>query len=83
MSSVLSIASGGLQSAARRIAVSANAIATASASRPATGVRADNPDASLVKEAVAQIQALASYRANATVIRIQRDLDEALLDVLA
>lgn len=39
------------------------------------------PNVSLVEEAVEQKLALASYRANAAVIRVQQELDDALLDV--
>ncbi len=39
------------------------------------------PNVSFVEEAVEQKLALASYRANAAVIRVQQELDDALLDV--
>jgi flagellar basal-body rod protein FlgC len=39
------------------------------------------PNVDLVEEAVNQKIALASYRANAAVIRIQQKLDDALLDI--
>lgn len=90
MSSVISIALGGLQAASRRLAVSANNIATGSASRLELAPRAaarpsggqvNIPDAGLIADVVALSQAIASYRANATVIRVQRDLDAALLDL--
>lgn len=41
------------------------------------------PNVSLVEEAVEQSRALASYRANAAVIRVQQELDDALLDIEA
>ncbi len=39
------------------------------------------PNVSLVEEAVNQKVALASYRANAAVIRTQQEIDDALLDI--
>ena len=39
------------------------------------------PNVDLAEEAVNQKIALASYRANAAVIRVQQDIDDALLDI--
>lgn len=39
------------------------------------------PNVDLVEEAVNQKVALASYRANAAVIRVQQDIDDSLLDI--
>ena len=39
------------------------------------------PNVDLAEEAVNQKAALASYRANAAVIRVQQDIDDALLDI--
>ena len=41
------------------------------------------PNVDLVEEAVNQKIALASYKANAAVIRVQQDIDDALLDIEA
>lgn len=126
MNPVLSIALSGLQAATRRLGVSANNVANALTSRPATGsnarpagvfaaqeavdrtrggggvstsvrerepatvVGADPasptglsafPNVNLVEEAVNQKIALASYKANAAVIRTQQEIDDALLDI--
>jgi flagellar basal body rod protein FlgC len=126
MNPVLSIALSGLQSATKRLGVSANNVANALTSRPTTagaptpqgvfaaqeatdralaggGVATDVrdrepatvtgpdpasptglsafPNVDLAEEAVNQKVALASYRANAAVIRVQQDIDDALLDI--
>jgi flagellar basal-body rod protein FlgC len=39
------------------------------------------PNVNLIEEAVEQKVALASYRANAAVIRVQQEIDDALLDI--
>lgn len=39
------------------------------------------PNVNLVEEAVNQKAALASYRANAAVIRVQQDIDDAIFDI--
>jgi flagellar basal-body rod protein FlgC len=122
MNPILSTALSGLQAATRRVSVSANNIANALTSRPASnpdgafkaqrvvarsvpggGVATDvvnkdpatvtGPDPSVpggvsvfpnvdfAEEAVNQIEAVASYRANLAVIRTQEKLDNSLLDI--
>lgn len=127
MASVLNIAASGLQAATRRLSVSANNVANATNSRPASqgnstlpdGVFAPQrtaqtsipgggvltkikpvepstvtgpdissptglssfPNVNLLGEYLLQKQAIVSYKANASVIRSQQDLDEALLDI--
>ena len=124
MNPVLSTALSGLQAATRRVGVSANNIANALTSRPASspegafraqrvvasavpggGVKTTvtdkdpatlrGPDPSVpggvsvfpnvdfAEEAVNQIVAVASYKANAAVIRTQQEIDDALLDIKA
>ncbi len=122
MNPILSTALSGLQAATTRVSVSANNIANAGTSRPASSpegaFRAQRvvsravpgggvatsvedkapatvagpdpsapggvsvfPNVNFVAEAVEQTQAVASYRANAAVIRVQQDIDDALLDI--
>jgi flagellar basal-body rod protein FlgC len=122
MNPILSTALSGLQAATKRVSVSANNVANAQTSRPASspeGVfRAQRvvarsvpgggvatsvqdkapatvtgpdpsvpggvsvfPNVDFVAEAVDQTLALASYRANAAVIRVQQEIDDALLDI--
>ena len=122
MNPILSTALSGLQAATTRVSVSANNVANAQTSRPASapegafraqrvvsravpggGVAtsvADKapatvtgpdpsvaggvsvfPNVNFVEEAVEQTSAVASYRANAAVIRIQQEIDDTLLDI--
>lgn len=122
MNPILSTALSGLQAATKRVSVSANNVANAQTSRPASspdgafraqrvvsravpggGVATEVqekspatvtvpdpsvpggvsvfPNVNFVEEAVEQKLAVASYRANAAVIRTQQEIDDALLDI--
>lgn len=122
MNPILSKALSGLQAATTRVSVSANNVANALTSRPASApegvfraqravaqsapgggvaisvqdrapATVSGPDPSVpggvsvfpnvdfVEEAVEQNLAVASYRANAALIRVQQEIDDAVIDI--